>query len=76
MFGSYRTGTLCFPRGDILSASFFKSLDAAIDRLPEPDRCTAILYHRTLYSPDEWCEEYAVPGEELCARHMPREWDG
>ena len=41
--------------------------------MPEPEYCTALTFPGNLECPPEYCDEYAVEGEELCEWHLPRE---
>ena len=62
-------------KGDTVTEdSFHASLDRALaNTVSEPVFCEAILYHRTQYSPEEYCENPAVEGFELCERHLADE---
>ena len=51
------------------------AVDVKFEQLPEPEPCAVITFHGSHndmaanFGPDERCEEYAVPGQEVCVRH-------
>lgn len=41
------------------------------EHLPDPEFCTAMTYPGRQDAPPEYCENEAVPGEDLCEYHLP-----